>query len=225
MRTAIIDEIVNEKAKQDKNYKPDHKDSHWELLAMGAVEKKKSGEIAAEIRKDPFIALKVADIFISDDFMRVGEVLNVRVNKNRGKIEKVGIQMFKEVLNGVINLNKPVEFEGEIRIDEILKINNSNYLPMTLTKDYIIKACNAFYTQEFEGKFEFATEMHDIINKLRVLLSVGKDEFIIRVGRFSGVTAVTINKFRKPHNRKWGNTKNLFEGMFPMGWVKVKFLT
>jgi len=55
---------------------------------------------------------------------------------------------------------------------------------------------------------------------MRALLSPGKDECIIRVGRFSGISAVTINNFRI----KEAKTRNLFEGKYPMGWVKIKFI-
>ncbi len=92
--------------------------------------------------------------------------------------------------------------------------------------EFIIEACNSFYSEEFRREqefYEFAVDMGDIINSMRNLLRVGSNECLIRVGRFSGVYAVTINK-RKPHNRKWGTTRNLFEGKYPMGWMKIKFI-
>jgi CRISPR-associated protein Csm5 len=248
IRTAIIDKIL-----RGKKHKPNLKDKFWEeevLEAVIQVRRKaawKTGrqgkfekgfeekmEFRPEIRRDPFRSIKVSDVSVSDEFIGVGEVFNVRVNEKRGRLEKIGIQMFKEVLYGEINLNKKVEFEGEIRIDEIL--NKMDYagrefrgrwIPMELTKDDIISACNEFYIGEFERErkfFELAIEMHDIIDRIRAFFKLGKDEFILRIGRFSGITAITINKYRKPHNVKWGTTKNLFEGRYPMGWIKVKFL-
>jgi hypothetical protein len=182
--------------------------------------------------------LKISDVYLSDEFFQVGEVLNARVNEKRGKVETVKIQMFKDVLLGEVNLNREVEFEGEIRIDEILSEAEykgaetggkiEKWIKRNLSKDYLIRACNNFYLGEFERErkfFEFAVDMGDVLDKIRKILTPSKEEFVIRVGRFSGITAVTVDEIRQPHNRKWGKTKNLYEGRFPMGWIKVKFLS
>ncbi|CUU09193.1 CRISPR type III-A/MTUBE-associated RAMP protein Csm5 [Candidatus Thermokryptus mobilis] len=244
IRTAIINDAVQNEIKKIGRHKLKEfqkklfdKKGHWELELVGAIVKTRGGE-RSDAKRDPFRVLKVSDVYLSDEFFHVGEVLNASVNERRGRVETVGIQMFKEVLLGEVNLSKPVEFEGEIRIDEILSEAKykgietedriEKWIPMALSKDYIIKTCNDFYLNEFKRErefFEFAVDMHDVLDKIGKILSPSKDEFVIRVGRFSGVTAVTVNEIRKPHNKKWGNTKNLFEGKFPMGWVKVKFLS
>ena len=225
IRTAIIDSIV-----QSKGYKPPKSpgNNSWELEAMGALSQRKGkDEPKPDISKDPFRTLKVSDVFISNDVMAIGEVFNARVDKRRDRITTVGIQMIKEVLLGQINTGKIVEFEGEIRIDEFLP--SVRGVARELNKDFIIQCCNKFYNDEFKREQEFyelALDMHDIIDRMRSLFRVNQNEneCVIRVGRFSGVYAVTINNFRNPHNRKWRNTRNLFEGKYPMGWVKVKFL-
>lgn len=225
IRTAIIDDVVQKR----KDYKPPANPGNnlWELEAMGAVSGKE-GENKPDISKDPFRTLKVSDVFIKNDFMAVGEVLNVRVDEKRNRLTQIGIQMIKEVILGRINVGSIVEFEGEIRIDEFLpSIKKNKAISMPLTKELIIESCNKFYRDEFKREMEFyafATDMHDVIDKMRVLFSLNQNECVIRVGRFSGVYAVTINKFRNPHNKKWGNTRNLFDGRYPMGWVKIKFI-
>ncbi len=243
IRTAIIDDIVQEKIKKIGRGKVKELQKEllgkrdWELELVEAVVETKKGK-KSDARRDPFRVLKISDVYLSDEFFQVGEVLNARVNERRGRVETIGIQMIKEVLLGQVNLNRPVEFEGEIRIDEILSESrykgsetgnrSEKWLQIDLSKDYIIKSCNNFYLGEFERErkfFEFAVDMHDVIDKIGVILKPSKDEFVIRVGRFSGVTAVTVNEIRRPHNKKWGMTKNLFEGKFPMGWIKVKFLS
>lgn len=217
IRTAIIDAVVQEKRKKEKYKPPDKpKDNRWEFEVL-----------KADISRDPFRILKVSDVFVSNEAMMIGEVLNARVNEAKGKLKTIGIQMIKEVLLGQINDGKVVEFEGVIKFDEFLSdIKNrkgEKAVSMPLTKDFVIESCNNFYGEEFkrEQKFyQLAMDMHDILDRMRALLSPGKDECIIRVGRFSGISAVTINNFRI----KEAKTRNLFEGKYPMGWVKIKFI-
>lgn len=227
IRTAIIDNIVHQR-----EYNPQNKD--WELFAMEAIEIISSGgqkQKRASISRDPFRTLKISDVFIDDEVMLIGEVLNARVNQIKNKLDTIGIQMIKEVVSGYLNLGKPVEFEGEIRIDEFLprvERHDGYYgVSMPIDKDFIIKACNYFYGQELKremGFYELAVDMQDIIGKMRALFNVKQNECLIRVGRFSGIYAVTINKFRKPSNKKWGTTRNLFDGKYPMGWIKIEFV-
>jgi CRISPR-associated protein Csm5 len=176
IRTAIINDIIQEKIKTEgKKAKELQREllnkKHWELELVDAVVESRRGN-QTDARRDPFRVLKISDVYLSDEFFQVGEVLNARVNEKRGKVETVKIQMFKEVLLGEVNLNREVEFEGEIRIDEILSEAEykgaetggkiEKWTKRNLSKDYLIKACNNFYLGEFERErkfFEFAVDM------------------------------------------------------------------
>ncbi len=234
IRTAIIDSIVKEKIKAGQLRRDVGRQRDWELGLLNAMVRTRRGE-RTDARRDPFRVLKVADVKVLDEFFSVGEVLNAKVDEKRGRITTVGIQMFKEVLLGEVNLNRRVEFEGEIRIDEILseikykgaETGNEleKWIRVALTKESIIKSCNDFYLGEFKRErefFESVIEMTDVLDKIERILKPASDEFVIRVGRFSGFTAVTVNEIRERKNPK---TKNLFDGKYPMGWIKVKFLS
>ncbi|CUS83273.1 CRISPR-associated protein Csm5 [Candidatus Kryptonium thompsonii] len=228
IRTAIIDRVAKdnpEMIKRITSNEKEYKSNTWEhkLLKAVRVDQKKKEE-KVDISKDPFRALKISDVFVSNEVMRIGEVLNARVDERRNRLATVGIQMIKEVIAGEIITGGSVEFEGEMIIDDFLpKVEG---VSMPLTKDFIIQSCNQFYSEEFKREqefYEFATDMNETIDKMKSLLRVKQNECLVRVGRFSGVYAVTINA-RKPHNRKWGTTRNLFEGRYPMGWMKIKFV-
>ncbi len=238
IRTAVIDSIVKDKIKRERissnELRKITQKRDWELELLDALVKTRQGE-RTDARRDPFRVLKVSDVEVSDEYFSVGEVLNARVDEERGGVKTVGIQMFKEVLLGEVNLNTRVEFEGEIRIDEILNAIKykgvetddklENWIRRALSKEFIIKSCNDFYLGEFRRErefFEFAVDMHDILDRIEKALKPSDNEFVIRVGRFSGFTAMTLNEIRQPKNPK---TKNLFDGKYPMGWVKVKFLS
>ena len=54
-----------------------------------------------------------------------------------------------------------------------------------------------------------------------------ENEFIIRVGRHSGVESVTLDEYRNPQPpgkvKSWGNTRNIADGFYPMGWIKMRY--
>lgn len=225
IRTAIIDQVAKnnpEVIKRIVSNEKEYKSNTWEhkLLKAVTVDQRRKEE-KVDISKDPFRVLKISDVFVSDEVMKIGEVLNAKVDKRRNRLATVGIQMIKEVIAGEIMTSRAVEFEGEIVIDDFLpKVKG---VSMSLTKDFIISSCNQFYEEEFKRErefYEFAVDMSEVIERMRNLLKVGQDECIVRVGRFSGVYAVTISE-----RKKEGKTRNLFEGKYPMGWMKIKFVS
>jgi hypothetical protein len=53
------------------------------------------------------------------------------------------------------------------------------------------------------------------------------NETFIRLGRFSGIESVTLDKYRDPtplgKHRVWGTSKNLVDDIYPLGWAKLNF--
>jgi CRISPR-associated protein Csm5 len=100
----------------------------------------------------------------------------------------------------------------------------------------IVEACNSFYRDEFNSEYEkFYKNIVDgttgIIEELRKKLEAAsqeKNQFVLRLGRWSQVEFVTHDEnFRKPDTKRhdrdmgWGNTRTVFsyKGQFvPMGW-------
>ena len=77
-----------------------------------------------------------------------------------------------------------------------------------------------FYKTDYEGKTK-ADELDNLIREI----APEKNEFLVRLGRFSQVECVTVNEYRRPWNRKgWGKNRTVFnmEGkLVPLGWTKV----
>jgi len=107
----------------------------------------------------------------------------------------------------------------------------------TIQFDDIHKSCNDFYWDEFKKEYDkFYKNVNDGTTELIVKLknrleeAMTKGQFIIRVGRWSQVEFVTLEKnFRKPKTKKdkfgkpigYGKTRTLFnyDGKYlPMGW-------
>jgi hypothetical protein len=84
-----------------------------------------------------------------------------------------------------------------------------------------------FYKDKMEQEhkiFYKGSEVEKISDQL-LNISFDDNSFLLRLGRFSGVESVTLDKYRnpKPSGKKsvWGTSRNLAEGLFPIGWIKV----
>jgi len=88
-------------------------------------------------------------------------------------------------------------------------------------------ACNRFYREklEMEHRKFYRNSSLERFSKALIDMVMEKNAFLLRVGRFSGVESVTLDEYRNPKTPgkkgKWGTSRNVAEGMYPMGWVKV----
>jgi CRISPR-associated protein Csm5 len=175
---------------------------------------------------DPFRALKISDAHLSVDSIRVVEVVNVAREKERG-LQQTGVSMFCEVTNSLLS-GQEIEFRCELRWDDAL-------LPkMRLKVDFRLGdigiRCNSFYYPKLRSEHEkfFAQTPCDSISKKLLNLMPKANECLIRIGRFQGVETVTLDGYRSPKiprgRQGWGNTRQLAEGRYPMGWVLLSIL-
>jgi hypothetical protein len=93
----------------------------------------------------------------------------------------------------------------------------------------IISSCRKFYQDKIEYEHRRFHKSHksESISKMICDTPLNDNEAFIRLGRFSGVESVTLDKYRNPKppgkQTLWGTSRNLVEGIYPMGWVKVCF--
>lgn len=211
LRTAIISEL----AKTSNLPKP--KDFIEENEFEGKLLSYRDG------KNDPFRGIKIRDKTLPNDSTIIREVRNVS-KKNGGSLQSNDIQIICELSNSAIT-GHPVEFEMEVSLDDTLFA--TGFLNRTLTMEQIVKACKNFYLDKMNKEHEKFYKNSEIEEHSRALLNTPLDEnsFIIRIGRFSGVESVTLDNFRNPrppgNNAVWGTTRNLAEGRYPMGWMKV----
>lgn len=157
--------------------------------------------------------------------MEIGRVINIS-NKN-GKIQKNNIQMIIEASFSAVSKENSFTYETELTFDD--QLFSTNWLSQNISFVDIAKACKDFYFDKLEyehKKFYKHTEFEGISNRL-LNINFDKNEFPLRLGRFAGVESVTVDGLRNPRPPKgkgWGNTRNVFCGKYPMGWVKVKLL-
>lgn len=172
---------------------------------------------------DPFRGIKIRDKTLPSDSTIIREVQNVS-KKNGGGLQSNNIQLICEVSHSTIT-GKPVDFETEISFDEALF--STRFLSKVLTKGQIVKLCTEFYRDKMENEHKKFYKNSEVETCSTQLLDTLLDEnsCLLRVGRFSGVESVTLDNYRNPkppgNKTAWGTTRNLAEGKYPMGWVKL----
>lgn len=213
IRTAIISELAKQKKlSKPKNFKEERM---FESAVLGYDNAK----------NDPFRALKIRDSLLQGNTTQIRTVENVSRGKG-GVLRPTGVQMTCEVTCSFLT-GKSVEFETELLFDGLLF--KSGFIREKITLDRIKEACNAFYRPKMEMEHEKFYKNSDAKDPSRQLLEVSLEanSFLIRLGRFSGVESVTLDEYRKPRppgrGSVWGRSRNIMEGRYPMGWIKVTF--
>ncbi len=213
IRTAVISELAKKKNL------PEPKSVRDEY----AFESKVLGY--KDAKNDPFRGLKIRDKCLEKGATIIREIQNV--SKTNGRALKANnIQMICEITHSDIT-GKFVEFQTEIIFDE--ELFSTEFLSTSLTREQIVKSCTEFYRDKMEDehqKFYENTEAENVSKKL-LDTTLDQNSFLLRIGRFSGVESVTLDRYRNPKppgkKKSWGNTRNLAEGIYPMGWVKACF--
>lgn len=211
IRTAVISEL----AKDCKLPKP--REPREKYAFESKVLKYKDG------KDDPFRGIKVRDRTLQKDDTIIREVKNVSKKKG-APLQANNIQMICEVSNSSVT-GETVECDVEISFDE--KLFNTNFLSKTFSIEQVIKSCSVFYKDKMEYEHKKFYKNSEVESCSMQLLNTPLDEnsFLLRMGRFSGVESVTLDNYRNPkppgNKAVWGTSRNLVEGLYPMGWVKV----
>lgn len=210
IRTALISEL----AKNSNLPKP--RDAREEYTFESAVLGYKDG------KDDPFRGIRVRDKALQGDNTIIREVKNV--SRKKGGLEANNIQIVCEVSHSYVT-GMGVSFETEISFDD--ELYSTKFLSRAFTVEHVIKSCMDFYMDKMEQehkKFYKGSQVEKISTEL-LNGSYNDKSFLLRLGRFSGVESVTLDNYRNPkppgNKSVWGTSRNLAEGLYPMGWVKV----
>jgi len=175
-------------------------------------------------QRDPFRTLKVTDSPMPENTLLVGKVVNFRPKRNDAK---EGVSFFVEAAAGRIFHDNEEEWERtfdiQIAIDEGL--GEKKGFPVKLRMGFIKEACNSFYRRVMEQEVENLEGSDlDIDDCCKLLMKepVEENEFLLRVGRFSGKDSVTLHDVKGRYDKGPPRSHNLFGGVCPMGWLKVK---
>lgn len=187
----------------------------------------RDGRIRFDIDKDPFRAIKIKDAFLPENATFFGEVINY--NKKDGRINPTNIQILSEVTYGSL-IGKPVSVEVEISLDKKVLCNRESGIDALHEKvdvQSLLKACDSFYRNalnEEKDKFLSGVSNGDVICKVyQQIIDHAKGGYLFRLGWGSGLISMTIAQELRTE-RKYGKSKHLIMGKYPMGFIKLKLL-
>lgn len=215
LKGAVRTAVINDLAKNSKL--PSPKDVKEEYSFESQVLGYKDG------KDDPFRGIKIRDNSLKKDDTIIREVKNVSKKKG-GSLEANNIQIICEVSHSSVT-GKTIGFDTELLIDE--ELFATRFLSKTFNIEQIINSCKAFYKDKMEHEHKKFYKNSSVEKMSDQLLGMPEDKntFLLRIGRFSGVESVTLDNYRNPkppgNKAVWGTSRNLTEGLYPMGWVKV----
>ena len=173
------------------------------------------------IDKEIMRALRIEDIMLPDDGTQFGKVSNFGIKE--GVLHETNIQMIREVSISTLSHGGSCPVEVAISIDHrYIKHNGSLLGRRDLDIDTVLSSCDSFYRRvlQDERKRFFYGRSQDIERIYDAIDEQSQGAFLLRIGWGSGFDAMTITKFRD-QNIKWGKSKNLVEGKYPLGWIKI----
>jgi CRISPR type III-A-associated RAMP protein Csm5 len=182
-------------------------------------------KIFGRINNDPMKWLKIPDVPLGSDVTVIIEAKEHSLNPNKSLTPKG----FYEVAKGLSQTKSSV-----------IKSFSLSLAPFDIHKEkidvkFIIDSLYRFYVpkyiEEF-SKFYSTEEIKDTLKPINQQINEMKtNESLIRIGHFSHIECVTLDKVRDPRTRRgkngkflpWGTTRTLANGLHPFGWVKIEF--
>lgn len=201
----------------------------------------------SDAKNDPFRILQFGDcVFSGKGTQIVGMLRNIKTRRDGEVTEDNTSQIQAEAIKGyLMNGSTEACLKGEARFVFDRDLANLKEISKKITIQDIVKDCNEFYFDEFIKEYDkfyrntACSECDRITDLFKELKSIAensqsKNEFIIRVGRWSQIEFVTYGQdFREPKTRKtgrhlpYGTTRTVFndDGSYlPLGWCKCTFI-
>ena len=253
IRTAVLNQILSNLS--NAAYDTEYDNLHGNLTdAEKALQK--TLLMSSNEKNDPFRTVLIEDtVFEPKNTQLVGLLKNISASND--ELIPLQLQLQAEVLRGTL-IGGSAKAHTHLIIDEGLqrasiaenkgKKNKAFRFNKAISMGDLAKACNYFFMREFKNEYgAFYRDSEDriaIIKKLKDELDkidARKDTvsnaagcFMIRVGRWSQVEFVTLEKnFRQPKvpmkggkSRESGTTRTVFDydGEYvPLGWCKCTY--
>ncbi|MEJ5273274.1 MAG: type III-A CRISPR-associated RAMP protein Csm5 [Spirochaetota bacterium] len=188
-----------------------------------------------EIQKDPFRVLQITD---TEPFARDSLIISETKNFGMKTKSPLKLQIICEYIKSnskssfEININDKLLFSNFDAVEKESKFMNGKGTVKFSDLFHIKKiaeACNLFYKQKLKDEYN---NYFNKINGYKIAckdeiesaVDSSKNEFLIRIGRFSQFESVTLDKLRSKNNIFNSRMLVLFnDKYYPAGWAKVKW--
>ncbi len=178
-----------------------------------------------DAKDDLFRLIKIQDAYLEAEDTVIRHIDNISQN-DHGELKNKNIQVVHEVTQSVLT-GKPIFFDTVFSIDE--KLQDTGFFRKKIFIEEVISSCRSFYIEKMENEHHKFYKNNESESSSLILLNtpLKDNECFIRIGRFVGVESVTLDHYRNPRppgkKNIWGTSRNLAEGVFPMGWLKLSF--
>lgn len=185
-----------------------------------------------KIGADPFRAVQVGDAALCDGSNCIEPVKIYKPGRGLGDADPAGIQMYYDVTFSRLD-GESVAAEGRLVIDGRLPATATRGLRNwsfdhcvagAIPADELLAACNEFYRPRLEDEItRFAEKLNEPGECLHAeVAAMRPNEALIRLGRFSHVECVTVDRQGgMPVDAEKGTTRSLVAGELPLGWAKI----
>ena len=185
-------------------------------------------KIFGKINEDPMRWLKISDVSLGKSNTVVIEAKEYPLNPDKPPTPKGHM----EVTLSLSHVGKPFVFPIKFSMAPF-KLHGAKVDP-----NFIVDSLYRFYVTKYEEEYSKFFQPQDsqevqqcIIPMNKVVAGLHTNETLIRIGHFSHVECITLDKVRNPKTRKvrgrtlpWGTTRTLANGIYPFGWAKLEFL-
>jgi CRISPR-associated protein Csm5 len=193
-----------------------------------------TGAGRAEIRADPFRAVRITDCTLPDSATSIDPVdlVSLRPGPAAGDRGASPIRMFYEMTFSALD-GEEVRAEGALALDEGLfgtpvrrsgRWDFPHCVSRAVAAREILDACSGFYLPRLEQEKQRAQAARPALGAtyarlLELAGGLASNQAIIRLGRFSHVECVTL---APPLRRASGGmSRGLAAGQLPMGWAAI----
>ena len=239
-----------------------HKSSaEFEAIVLGYAKGSRAGDdgtgggTRSVLNADPFRATRITDMTICPtDAMCIDRASVFKPDRRAGEPDPQQIQMFYESTFSQLD-GETIEAHGTLTIDDRLFQRSAKGVrdwpfdfgvagPIHVRE--LLDACRSFYERRMieENKRFYQSTPGSTLAKngawlLAQFSTLQKNETIVRLGRFSHVECVTVDRFglsdrektrrtepsrsygNKTDRPKFGTTRTLLRGKLPFGWAKL----
>ncbi|HDZ26783.1 MAG TPA: type III-A CRISPR-associated RAMP protein Csm5, partial [Candidatus Aminicenantes bacterium] len=185
-------------------------------------------KIFGKINEDPMRNLKISDVSLGKSNTAIVEAKEYPLNPDKPLTPKGHM----EVALSLSHVGKPFVFPLKLSMAPF-RLHGAKVDP-----NFLLDSLYRFYATKYEEenlKFFQPQDSHEvqkgIISMNKVVANLRTNETLIRIGHFSHVECITLDKVRSPKTRKargqflpWGTTRTLANGIYPFGWAKLEFL-
>jgi CRISPR-associated protein Csm5 len=183
----------------------------------------------SEIRADPFRMVCLGDAPLCEKSNSVELVEIYHPGRATTQPDPSDILMFYDATFSHLD-NEEITAIGRLVINEHLPRTPTRGLRRwqfprcvaeAITAEELLTACNEFYRPRLKDEIERFPRLQESAGRLLAEAErIGKNEAILRLGRFSHVECMTVaSRGGAPARR--GKTRSLLNGELPMGWVKI----